>query len=110
MQPDQLARSSPSKADRDTIIIAATRTGHEVGMNGRAQNNLERILLEHFPNVRTVANARAIGVDAWLLAHVAPLGWEHIGLIGDYVWTEANPAAPFRPLREVRSMFQPMAA
>jgi Tn3 transposase DDE domain len=22
-----------------------------------------------------------------LLAHVAPLGWEHIGLTGDYVWT-----------------------
>ena len=45
-----------------------------------------------------------------LLAHVAPLGWEHIGLTGDYVWTEANPAAPFRPLREVRPMFQPQAA
>ena len=45
-----------------------------------------------------------------LLAHVAPLGWEHIALTGDYVWTEANPAAPFRPLREVRSMFQPLAA
>ena len=45
-----------------------------------------------------------------LLAHVAPLGWEHIGLTGDYVWTEVNPAAPFRPLREIRSMFQPLAA
>lgn len=28
--------------------------------------NLERILLQQFPNVRTVAAARAIGVDAWL--------------------------------------------
>jgi TnpA family transposase len=45
-----------------------------------------------------------------LLAHVAPLGWEHVGLSGDYVWTEANPAAPFRPLREVRSMFRHLAA
>jgi TnpA family transposase len=45
-----------------------------------------------------------------LLAHVAPLGWEHIGLTGDYVWTEANPTAPFRPLREVRAMFQARAA
>ena len=44
------------------------------------------------------------------VAHVAPLGWDHIGLPGDYVWTEANPAAPFRPLREVRSTFQPLAA
>ena len=61
---------------------------------------------------RAVRQLRAQGaaVPDDLLAHVAPLGWEHIGLTGDYVWTEANPAAPFRPLREVRSMFQPLAA
>jgi hypothetical protein len=55
---------------------------------------------------------RAQGADVPddLLAHVAPLGWEHIGLTGDYVWTDPNPVAPFRPLREVRSMFQPLAA
>jgi hypothetical protein len=55
------------------------------------------------------ARAGSAGLDD-LPAHVAPLGWEHIGLTGDYVWTEANPGAPFRPLREVRSMFQPRAA
>jgi hypothetical protein len=54
--------------------------------------------------------AQGAAVPDDLLAHVAPLGWEHIGLTGDYVWTDANPAAPFRPLREVRSMFQPLAA
>ncbi len=61
---------------------------------------------------RAVQQVRAQGatVPNDLLAHVAPLGWEHIGLTGDYVWTEANPAAPFRPLREVRSMFHPLAA
>jgi TnpA family transposase len=36
-----------------------------------------------------------------LLAHVAPLGWEHITLTGDYVWTAPDPAAPFRPLCNV---------
>ena len=61
---------------------------------------------------RAVRQLRAQGatVPDDLLAHVAPLGWEHIGLTGDYVWTETNPAAPFRPLREVRSMFGPVAA
>jgi TnpA family transposase len=61
---------------------------------------------------RAVRQLRAQGVVVPddLLAHVAPLGWEHIGLTGDYVWTEANPAASFRPLREVRSTFQPLAA
>jgi TnpA family transposase len=54
--------------------------------------------------------ARGVAVPDDLLAHVAPLGWEHIGLTGDYVWTETNPAVPFRPLREVRSMFQTLAA
>jgi hypothetical protein len=61
---------------------------------------------------RSVRQLRARGatIPDDLLAHVAPLGWEHIGLTGDYVWTEANPAAPFRPLREVRFRFQPLAA
>ena len=44
---------------------------------------------------RAVRQLRAHGaaVPDDLLAHVAPLGWEHIGLTGDYVWTEANPTA-----------------
>jgi TnpA family transposase len=45
-----------------------------------------------------------------LLAHVAPLGWEHIGLTGDYVWTEPDHDAPFRPLREARATFPALAA
>jgi hypothetical protein len=36
-----------------------------------------------------------------LLRHVAPLGWEHISLTGDYIWTEDAQPAPglLRPLR-----------
>ncbi|AFW03304.1 hypothetical protein B932_3765 (plasmid) [Gluconobacter oxydans H24] len=35
-----------------------------------------------------------------VLAHVAPLGWEHIGLTGDYLWGEIRPPRDnFRPLR-----------
>jgi TnpA family transposase len=40
---------------------------------------------------------------AHLVRHVAPLGWEHVALTGDYVW----PAAPIdgpRPLREKPSL------
>ena len=41
-----------------------------------------------------------------LLRHVAPLGWEHIGLTGDYVWSTAElPAAgSLRPLRQRQSL------
>ena len=31
-----------------------------------------------------------------LLAYIAPLGWEHIGLTGDYVWTASDPDTPLR--------------
>jgi TnpA family transposase len=44
---------------------------------------------------------RGHAVDDRLLAHVWPLGWEHINLTGDYSWTETGPTAPdsLRPLR-----------
>jgi hypothetical protein len=56
---------------------------------------------------RVVWQLRAQGATAHddLLAHVAPLGWEHIGLTGDYVWTAAIPDVPFRPLRNGRATF-----
>ena len=57
---------------------------------------------------RVVQRLRAQGttVPDDLLAHVGALGWEHITLTGDYVWTAPDPAMPFRPLREVHDMFK----
>ena len=40
-----------------------------------------------------------------LLAHVAPLGWEHIAFNGDYVWPAAPLGNAFRPLRNPRAEF-----
>ncbi len=61
---------------------------------------------------RAVQHLRAQGATMPddLLAHVAPLGWEHIALTGDYVWANADPAVSFRPLRDVRFPFQARAA
>ena len=61
---------------------------------------------------RAVQHLRAHGVIVPddLLAHVAPLGWEHIALTGDYVWADRNPGTAFRPLRDVRTAFLPQAA
>jgi len=61
---------------------------------------------------RAVQHLRAQGVHVPddLLTHVAPLGWEHIALTGDYVWTNPDPAVSFRPLRNVRFLFQAQAA
>jgi len=32
-----------------------------------------------------------------LVAHVAPLGWEHIALTGDYVWEQTTPSRASGP-------------
>ena len=56
---------------------------------------------------RVVQHLRAQGVTIPddLLAHVAPLGWEHIALTGDYVWTDSNAITGFRPIRDVPAAF-----
>ena len=40
-------------------------------------------------------------VDESLLQHISPLGWEHVGLTGDYLWRADTRVAKgwFRPLR-----------
>ena len=45
-------------------------------------------------------------VNEDLLRHVAPLGWEHIGLTGDYVWSDAEQprGGALRPLRQQQSL------
>jgi len=61
---------------------------------------------------RAVQHLRARGVTILddLLAHVAPLGWEHIALTGDYIWNDSYPGTNFRPLRNVRGAFLPQVA
>jgi TnpA family transposase len=53
---------------------------------------------------RAVEALRAQGVEVPdnLLAHVSPLSWEHIGLMGDYVWRpeEVPVEGTYRELRE----------
>ena len=50
--------------------------------------------------------ARGVAVPPDLVRHVAPLGWEHVGLTGDYVWAaDAQPAVGARrPLRDRPSL------
>lgn len=72
----------------------------------RAAVSFNTVYLERVRQLR----AQGATVPDDLLAHVAPLGWEHIGLTGDYVWTAPNPNAPFRPLHEVRATFPSLAA
>ena len=57
-----------------------------------------------YPLERAIAALRqAEDVPDQLLAHLSPLGWEHVNLTGDYIWSAERPAAEdsdgFRPLR-----------
>jgi TnpA family transposase len=56
---------------------------------------------------RAVIELRSQGeiISDDLLAHVAPLGWEHITFNGDYVWPTEPLQNDFRPLRNPRSAF-----
>jgi len=53
---------------------------------------------------RSTGHLRARGEvpDEALLAFLSPLGWEHINLTGDYVWSPAAgpEAGGFRTLRD----------
>ena len=49
--------------------------------------------------------SRGEAVSDDLIAHIAPLGWEHIALNGDYVWPTEPLQNGFRPLRNPRSTF-----
>jgi hypothetical protein len=54
---------------------------------------------------RAAAALREHGsIDETLLRHVAPLGWNHIGLTGDYSWHANKRVAKggYRPLRRSR--------
>ena len=49
---------------------------------------------------------QGVDVSPTIVAHVAPLGWEHVGLTGDYVWSDGQqpPNGSLRPLRRRESM------
>ncbi|AXI24628.1 Tn3 transposase DDE domain protein [Cardinium endosymbiont of Sogatella furcifera] len=44
---------------------------------------------------------QGIKINDQLLSHLSPLGWEHINLTGDYIWTRKRKlkSGKFRPLR-----------
>jgi hypothetical protein len=60
---------------------------------------------------RALDSLRRLGeyVPGELLAHLAPVGWQHINLTGDYLWDADARIGPdgFRPLRT--SFAQPLA-
>ena len=56
-------------------------------------------------------NGSGRSVPPDLLQHISPLGWQHINLTGDYLWTDpAGATAKLRPLRQRASGSAPPGA
>jgi hypothetical protein len=53
----------------------------------------------------TAASRQQREIDESLIPHIAPLGWNHINLTGDYVWHANKRVAKgrFRPLRTAKT-------
>ena len=62
------------------------------------------VILWNTRYLQLAADDLGIGPDT--MRHVAPLGWEHLSLTGDYAWTEDDQPAPgeLRPLRTKLSL------
>nr|WP_292254706.1 Tn3 family transposase [Mesorhizobium sp.] len=48
-------------------------------------------------------NREGIATPADVIKHITPLGWQHISLTGDYIWTPTD-SLDLRPLRRETSM------
>nr|WP_238534987.1 Tn3 family transposase [Shewanella baltica] len=48
---------------------------------------------------------KGVPINEQLVAHLSPLGWEHINLSGDYVWRHNVKlgSGKYRPLRTVNT-------
>lgn len=57
----------------------------------------------YIENVINLLKRKGFQLNEQLLAHLSPLGWEHINLTGDYIWRNNKKlaAGKYRPLRPV---------
>jgi TnpA family transposase len=82
---DRTAELQQHRASGLALVTAAIALWNTVYL-GRALDALRR---------------RGEAVPDALLAHIAPLGWQHVNLTGDYLWGAGGSLGPdgFRPLR-----------
>lgn len=50
-----------------------------------------------------VLNREGVATPPDVIKHITPLGWQHISLTGDYIWTPTD-GADLRPLRQETSI------
>ncbi|WP_368482869.1 Tn3 family transposase [Deinococcus marmoris] len=98
--------SDPPNPGVGTAGDCRARSGRSERQHNRASSiNLLVAVITTWNTVylgQAVSALRAEGIDIpdELLAHVSPLGWEHVGLTGDYLWRpeDVPPLGTFRKL------------
>ncbi len=88
------ARGTPAKV----IATAGLATGERVNSASVSDGSHE--------SVRFRTSSHRPPTPGEIAPHIAPLGWEHISLTGDYSWNVDDRPDPdaLRPLRTVSSM------
>ena len=81
---DRTLQNQEHRASGLNLVVAAIALWNTLYME-RAVNHLR---------------ARDVAAPDALLAHLSPMGWAHVSLTGDYLWTDAAAAGGFRPLND----------
>ena len=87
-----------------TVLGGCTAQNQQHRASGLALVTAATVLWNTICLGRALEAARRGGdlIPDALLAHLAPLGWQHIDLTGEYLWNAASNLGPdgFRPLRD----------
>ena len=83
-EDDDAASHGPSRGLSEPACLSTSRSGLTVELERRniAQSETSRLA------------PPGLEIPGELLAHVSPLGWEHINLTGEYRWPGADRRAP----------------
>jgi hypothetical protein len=97
-----------------SAILEARDRSHERQSHRAAALNLVTACIGPF-NCRYLGRAvddlrrHGVAIDDQRLRRLSPLGWDHINLTGDYVWSD-NPAYDADGMRSLNSEAEPLTA
>jgi TnpA family transposase len=82
-------RGDHSRLDYALMLCYLRYPGRPLRINERPPAALISFVAEQI-DVRPECIGEAEEVPDHLLVHLSPLGWEHVNLTGDYVWSRAD--------------------
>ena len=90
------------KSDNVRFAVNGKFTDEICGGRETTSNGLALALRDIEPTFAEL-NPEGIATPADVIKHITPLGWQHISLTGDYIWTPTD-SLDLRPFRRETSM------